>query len=552
MNRLKPYFVIAALHGWIWGAESQVQAGSVDSTQGLTVSKNESLSQDSLGRYQRSSITFVPLLWRMDEQSRSMPRSLTPRLIQSMQSALVMPRFDVNAVPEVLENRFMDSANTALAVERNMPTDLIAQVMDRTLVAEIRRVMDLELQSRASRLMTEAQRNSFIVDKAKEMGYTEIEVQKVLNSAYILLPLAGNYQLNRMGRDYQSSIRMGLLIFKVESQGDHVQTLALDPKWVEVQGYGASPEIAQERMADLSAQNLKRILRDMPEFKIQGRLQKQFWTSLQMNLGAQDGVRIDDQYRILEQSEDALGRIRSRSVGWAIVQKTDSKTSQLRLLGGRAGADLLVQEIPQLNMELQFSLVQSKWGFKGKDSTWNWKSPLGLRLETLYSLAHSPLTSQLFGSVGVGLSPAVAEIPSMDVISPVSAEINLGLHKRLYPLPYLSLELGSDLAYQYMTMAMESKQSHVNWDLEASHLQQRVRLASRLLFNPALSLGLSMRWNLWDIAGLWKDQNSGELWTFNGQTAPALYAQGPELGLSLDWRPSSLAFDPIQFIQRLF
>lgn len=550
MHWLKPCFVMAALPVCLWSA--QVQEGSLDSSLGLAVAKNESLSQDSSSKYQRSSITFVPLLWRMDEQSRAMPRSLTPRLIQSMQSALVMPRFDVNAIPEVLENRFMDSANVALANQWNMSIERIAQVMDRTLVEEIRRVMDLELQSRASKLMTEAQRNSFIVDKAKEMGYTEAEVQKVLNSAYILLPLAEDYQLNRMGQDYQASIRMGLLIFKINQQGDHVQTLALDPRWIQVQGYGATPEIAQVRMAELSAQNLKRIVRDMPEFKIQGRLQKQFWTSLQMNLGALDGVRIDDKYRIVEQSEDAQGRVKSKSVGWAIVQKTDPQSSKLRLLGGRAGTDFIVQEIPQLNMELQFSLVQSEWGFEGKDSTWNWKSPLGLHLESRYSLAHSALTSQLFGSVGVGLSPAVAEIPSMDVSSPVSAEIHLGLHKRFYPLPYLSLELGSDLAYQYMSMALESSQSHVQWDLEASHLEQKVRCATSVLLNPALSLGVSLRWNLWDLAGMWKDQNSGEPWTFNAQPAPVLRAKGPEIGLSLDWSPSSLAFDPIQLIQRIF
>lgn len=546
-----PLIFLLVWSAWGTPLADTLQKGDSGFSGSESMQELSSKGQNELGKYKRSSITFVPLLWRMDEQTQSMRSSLTPRLIQAIQSALVMPRFDLNPVPRNLEDHFRTEANLALQGRAGLQSQTLASLLDQTLVSEIRKVLELEMNLRASKLMTEAQRNSFIVDKAKEWGYTDAEVQTVLNSAYIIMPIASQFQLMGYGREYQSSIRIGLMIFKISVRGDEVKSTAMDPLWIDVHGFGTRPEIAEDRMVELCSQNLQSMLRQMPEFKISGRIQNQWWTSLRMNLGFQEGVRQDDKYWIMEQRENAQGQVEKIPVGWALVQNVEAHKAQMRLVAGRASEDMAVEEEARLGTELFFALSKPQAQWENRDSSWKWESPFALRLHSRSNLASSPWSSQLFADFGLGIFPAVAQIPGYEVQSPFGAEISAGLFKRFFPFPYTALSLGSHFSYQYYSMALERSAFSQSMDLESSHLLQFAQMGAEILLSPGFSLLAQARIPLWEFSGAWKDQNSGALWLDQNFQSPVIQSRGPELYLGLNWNPRSLSMNPLQFIQRI-
>jgi hypothetical protein len=65
--------------------------------------------------------------------------------------------------------------------------------MDEVVVPKVLEIVDLNKELRAQNYTSEAQRNSFYATKAKEFGFTDVELAKIMNSAFIYIPLVSNF-----------------------------------------------------------------------------------------------------------------------------------------------------------------------------------------------------------------------------------------------------------------------------------------------------------------------------------------------------------------------
>lgn len=534
---------------------------SIDKIQTSTVSSIDSIkipARDSqeIGRFTRRSLTFVPLLWRLDESTQNMDRSLTPQLIASIREALVLPRFDLNSIPAALEDRFLEQANEALAQTASPNVDVVAKVMDQTLVAEIRKVVESDVRNRASGLMTEAQRNSFIVDKAKEMGYTEKEVNTVMNSAYVILPVVSNYQEIRLNESARASIDVGLIIFRIVIDGDQVKAIPLASKMQSAIGFGSSRQAlagARSQMIAVAAENLRRYLRAMPEFKINARIQSQFWTRLHMDLGQKDGVQVDDKYWVVEQRELPDGSIKNSRIGWAIVQSVgdDKQKTKLRLLGGRSSEGLALEENPKLPIELQFEFWKptAQWDEITDFGDAKWEQSLGLRFDSRYNLARSSTIPQFFASFGLAFAPADVKLAGYSPYAAFSFEGDLGLSRRFFPFPFLAIEGGGDLTYRHTSMDMDLDTGTAS--VYQGHFLSHANLGASVLLGPTVSIGARIRYPLFDLANNWRTEDG--IAEFIDQknhrvSLPDLKSSRPEIGIYLNWNPSYIPFNPSQVL----
>ena len=172
-------------------------------------------SQKEAGDYDRPSITFIPHLLDVDGTVRNMSQYYKNSVIKRMAIQLVLPRFDYNNLPKKMYDQIeksIPSVENSCIGNRDECFETVSQLIKKDVSPVILNVMQSYMEQRASHIMSEQERNSFITDKAKELGYTEAEIRRVLNSAYIFMPFASNYRAfhwNDTSFTYQEVTRNG-------------------------------------------------------------------------------------------------------------------------------------------------------------------------------------------------------------------------------------------------------------------------------------------------------------------------------------------------------
>ena len=194
----------------------------------------------SVERYERKTISYVGFVWRATPQARRMTDEQVGMLLEALKRRIVdeMPRFDYEPLPRALTERFVEEAGA----EDSLSVEEVGEVLTETVAPTIMRILDLKKEMKAKGLVSEEERRSFVVRKAKELGITAEHLEKVMNSAYLFLPVVTGYERKvkeeKEKKTVSYSLRGGLAWFHLRADG------RMEPlKVVEAHGRGlAEPD----------------------------------------------------------------------------------------------------------------------------------------------------------------------------------------------------------------------------------------------------------------------------------------------------------------------
>src|SRR3989339_37281 len=168
------------------------------------------------GKYERKSVTYINALWLMDKKAKELTAEQVTYTLDKVKAKIMMERFDYNPLPDAFIADFVAKANAMEA----LTIDNIAALMDSTIVPKILAIVDLQKELRAQHYTTEAQKNSFYATKAKEFGFTDVEIAKIMNAAFIFIPVAANYKSSCSSNNCSGSMDVGILWYRISTKGE--------------------------------------------------------------------------------------------------------------------------------------------------------------------------------------------------------------------------------------------------------------------------------------------------------------------------------------------
>jgi hypothetical protein len=403
---------------------------STTSNNGAILESAEAEANASLteaGKYERKSVTFINALWLMDEASRKMTTEQIEMMLKKVNEAITMPRFDYNPLPEAITNAFIAKANAST----ELSIDNIVSIMDEVVVPKILEIVDLNKELRAQNYTSEAQRNSFYATKAKEFGFTDVELAKIMNSAFIYIPLVSNFSAKQ--NDYcEHQCKMGVVWYRITTKGEKAKAIKVVAEMSSTMGMAkknriyktsdgalASPKFAFRSMVKNGARNILAATQSMPEFRLSSQVIEKDKGYVGFDLGKKEGILIDDKYDICEFEEKEDGSIVQTKSGWvsvSMVADSNSKEgykSKAYIVSGDPMTGAVLSEFPRIPIDIAIKFRTFPGGklkvsyyntttfaMDTKDSTT--PTGMGLQLDARYNIGRKFGVQQLFLGVGYG------------------------------------------------------------------------------------------------------------------------------------------------------
>ena len=326
------------------------------------------------GSYDRKSISYVNRILLLDNSVKNqMPPPYTHITLKGLKKTLLLERFDRNPLTEDFLTEF------TAEIDRTLPNmsgnggkvmDSISAVMNRTIVPKIVSIVEASKKVRAELLLTEQQKNSFITDKAKEVGVTADELNRVMNSAYLFLPFVRNYsdRSNKKEGTYSVSLDIGVMIWKISVAGDSAKAIPLMRKVMTGTGssringsylYKGSSvgyrEYAFRQLLNEVNMNLEVAVKEVEAFKLRSQITEDHGLTVKFDLGKKAGIRVNDKFFIMRNIEMPDGSIVQKKGGWVRVTKVGTRekteTSKAAIVGGRPSIGSEIKEYPRIPMD---------------------------------------------------------------------------------------------------------------------------------------------------------------------------------------------------------
>jgi hypothetical protein len=564
---------------------------------------SQNSSSTEAGAYARKSVTYINALWLMDESVRGLRPPQVGYILDKVKQGISMPRFDYNPVPDSLLREFTSQANAvrypyvneaiATAGGADPMLDSISAVMERTVVPKILEIVDLNKEMRAANLTTEEQRNSFIADKAKTMGITMDDIRKVINSAYIYLPLIRGYSAQLKDSSYSVGFAAGIVWFRIVNKGDKARAVPVMKNFTFSSGFSIRDrhyagdggmvdyrEFAFQSAVRNAARNLVVATQQIPEFRLSGQVIDKGIMSVGFNLGKREGIKLDDKYQIVEISEDEKGNQTAKKSGWVMVTSVaDSNSKQgykskAQVIGGNPYVGAVLSEYPRLPVDLQigarmFAYTATADTADSLISRLKLSNGFGAGIDILYDIGKWLCLNQFFfaisGGIGTGsvsgykdslYDPANdVEHGGANISGLLSWNAEVSLVKKFY-IGRVAIVLQPEIGYQSIILTTD-KWSGPNGDeyymLNNTALGFAGNGALEFAVSPSINLGVGAGYQLygksssWDYSykngsnGNWQKiatVNSGAGVDHTGVTARAY----------LVWSLPSLAFDPLDML----
>ncbi len=374
-------------------------------------------AQREAGDYDRSSLTYINRLFAVDQSVKKLPDEYENRLLLQMSEQLKLPRYDQNQLPQKLTSSFSNGAHkTEYRCEGNLNQCLedVTDLMNEKITPPILEIVEMNRDIRAMDRMTEQQRNSFITDKAQELGFTAEEVRRVMNSAFIFMPYGSDY-IERTWLDttfttdsvtvngrrvrqrkrtiverFSTKMRMGLVWWKIVPGTDSTesklqryeplidsassvvelsrsvkinnQRAVITHKPYRLKTVAVTPQVyARTNMITSLGTDFGQRLRDFDDFRLSGQILERSPNFVGMDLGSREGINIDDIFWTMETVEEN-GKTVSKKAGWVMVRdvadsnSTEGYKSRGQIIAGRPYIGAILQEQPMSNGRASFQI----------------------------------------------------------------------------------------------------------------------------------------------------------------------------------------------------
>ena len=564
------------------------------------------------GKYERKSVTYINALWLMDESAHQLTNEQVGYILDKVKKGISMKRFDYNPVPETFVSDFVTQANACkflpaapaamaqtgfsgfgLGSVPDPMLDSITAIMERTVVPKILEVVDLNKEMRAGNLTSEQQRNSFMSDKAKTLGITMEDIDKVMNSAYVFIPLVRRVSETLKDSSYTMSFDAGIIWFRISTKGEKARAIPVVRKFSFSMGPGrlgksyisSTGPIDYKEFAFRSAvknavRNLVVATQEIPEFRLSGQVLEQGFLSVGFDLGKNEGVKIDDKYHFVEFTEEADGSISQKKNGWVMVTSVgDSNSShgyksKAQVIGGSPFTGAVLSEYPRIPIDI--ILKGRMFAFKN-DSTHSpfasvnrlfdslqMTNAFGAGIDAQYNIGRGMGISQLFFDIGFGMGWGSAAgklhiqsgTDNPKLSSSGCMAIEASLVKKFY-IGRVALMLQPTFSYQMVTVLSDKWNdgfSDEYYRVTNSNLGFAANGGLEIALGAAVNFGLGAGYQLlgpnkdWDreskttSGGSWGDKS-----TFTNDLG--LNYTGLTLQVYFTWSVPGLPFDPIDLVR---
>ncbi len=547
-----------------------------------TKEAEENAANQEAGAYERKSVSFINALWLMDKSVRNMPAEYVGYTLEKVKEKIMMPRFDYNPLPESFISEFVAKANA----QEKITIDNIAAIMDETIVPRILEIVEAEKEMRAQNLTTEQQRNSFYSDKAKEFGFTAVEIEKIMNSAYIFLPVAKSYLGVTRNKKYTMKMDVGILWYRISRKGDKPKAKLMVKKMTTSMGFAKtgktfrydgktvkSEEFAYRSCVKNAARNLLVATQEIPDFRLSTQVIETDGPNVGFELGKKEGLRIDDKYQIVEFMEEEDGGITQAASGWVItsfVADTNSEEgykSKAFTVAGDPMEGVVLSEYPRIPIDILLKFKRFAYSNASDDVNGNWIDSLnvsggmGLQINAQYNIGRYLGVSQLFFDFGYGFGSGSAEGTawtlngSSEITGVSNTCMDFSLVKKFY---FGRIALMSQLTFGLQQVAIDA--GEIDWAFTTYYYELRnsgsglaINLAGEYALNPAINVGAGLGYQLYSSSSDWefygKSGATGD-WADLGYTMNnevELDHSGLQFQVYITYSPPSLPFDPIDY-----
>lgn len=396
--------------------------------------------------YTRKSITFLDAIILASPSARDMSVRQIDYTADVVKRQVQLERFDFNPIPASsgLMTDFITQVNNA----DELDMDAISDMLDRTFVAEIVKIIDENAEQRASELVDETARMSFVATKAKDLGITAENLEQVFNSGYIYLPFINGFseELEAKEEDdvmkYHASttISGGILWFKIDYRNGQTSVKPLLKEETRSSGVAAKKDAKESEWnsfkaaADNYARNLEVATKDIEDFKLKTQIMEVTGTNIGFNMGRKEGIHIDDRFIVGEMMMNADGELvfkkdgfaRVKAVGNNIVNPGEFSYGYGVIVGDWAPGMSLV-EYPTLGIDLYGML--GVLPLSTDESGFELSSAIAIGIDLAYNIGELVGTPHWYITAGAALGTAELD-DGFDSYFGGSTFIDIGVMKR--------------------------------------------------------------------------------------------------------------------------
>ena len=369
-------------------------------------------------------------------KSVALPEEVENDLVLKLNKTLAFDRFDYNPIPVNLQTNLTDEI---VSID-SLTLDELGGALEKVFLPEIVKTLKAAKELRAKKFVTSEERNNFLTNKAKEIGVTANDIEKVMNAAYIYVPFITSYGVNVKGDKVIVSLNGGIIWYNVAPVFSPPKVVPVTQKTNRAFGIAKSSrsyidvktkkpidavQYATNSAIKAFSRNLEVISKDIPEFRLSADVFSAFGNKSLFKLGKKEGIRVDDKFNIVEFFEDEDGIRRPENVGCVLVSKvannkdttkTEIVYSSARNIIGTAEPGMTFLERPRMPIDVLI-------GYSGfPNSAW------GLNVEFDYNMGRYMGVSQLY----VPISLLVSEYSVGGETEYSLNEIGTGLIKKFY------------------------------------------------------------------------------------------------------------------------
>lgn len=523
-------------------------------------------------KYERKSISYANVVI-VSDPSIKVESKEQEYIIKKFREYIEMPRFDYNPIPvELLEDFRTEIEARGSAVS----LDEVVEILKQKFVPKIIEILDIEKEIRAQNLLTEEQRNRFITTKAKALGITAEQAMKIMNSAFIYVPVISKYNVivDNVNGIHTTELNAGAIwyrvVYKENGEGDLTLVVKKETRGIGVARIGKEFKHENERVDHKHyafrtavvalARDLQVATRDIPEFRLGAQVIEVYPNAVSFPMGKREGLKIDDGFDLVELRENPNGSIVQKKVGFVRVVKVADNVSNPRvfsraqiIIGSGIESGVYVSERPRLPVDIYVKVGNNPFTltwidfFAGKEFTGEMNG-YSIHGELVYNIGRNVNISQLW--VGAGIFIGGGDAENLKGIKDIF--MNLGydkpnvsiwglngiLIKKFYLFRRFSVLGRAELIFENITFSRDDV------ELKHSGFGLGIGFGVEYVTTPDLNLGLNLGYRIFSESEEWSSGLTTSL-----ISGLAGNHSGIVFSLYLNYSLPKLGFDPIAAIK---
>lgn len=289
-------------------------------------------------KYQRKSISSLGLL---NLSFVNVPSAMIENRINFH---IQLPRFDYNSLSDSALSAYRERVS-ALGFRNATPSQITA-ILNETIIPQVSLALKAVAEERALGNLKEEDLAMAAANKLKGSGLTAEDILKVLNTAYLYVPVVARYNEST---DEENNLTVEIsgyiLWFRVKTNPDGnaeavflkggsvmqsgTATTSKDKNYKTRQRTLPGGEYARLSAIEAWARNLSLAMRRLPDFQVTAEILSLRGATPEANIGTREGVGLDDGFYAEELFENSKGELETRRIGFFRVASVgDNRKNQ--------------------------------------------------------------------------------------------------------------------------------------------------------------------------------------------------------------------------------